>query len=130
MNTSRWILAPGALLSALAIILAALASHALPDIMLDPVRAHRFSTALQMHQFNAPGLLLIGIALLFRPDNRWWRRAAVLLLIGTLLFCGNLYLLAFMQTSPALWLTPLGGLCMIGAWLLFAFGAVTERTSS
>lgn len=129
MTTSaRWPLVFGGLLTATAILLAALASHALPEIMQDPVRSQRFSTALQMHLVNAPGLLLIGIALLVRADNRWWQFAATLLLLGIVLFAGNLYLLAFTQNTPATWLTPLGGLCMIGAWLVFAVGALTMRT--
>lgn len=129
MTTSaRWPLFFGGLLTATAILLAALASHALPGIMQDPVRSYRFTTALQMHQANAPGLLLIGIALLIRPDNRWWRAAAALLLPGIMLFAGNLYLLALTQSTPASWLTPLGGLCMISAWLVFAVGALTMRT--
>lgn len=124
---ARWPLFFGGALTATAILLAALASHALPDIMMDPVRSHRFTTALQMHLANAPGLLLIGVALLIRTDNRWWQAAAALLLLGIVLFSGNLYLLAFTQSTPAAWLTPLGGLCMIAAWLIFAIGALTMR---
>ena len=45
-----------------------------------------------------------------------------------MLFAGNLYLLALTQSTPASWLTPLGGLCMISAWLVFAVGALTMRT--
>ena len=124
MNTSRWPLFFGALFTATAIMLAAMSSHALPDIMSDPIRANRLMIALQMQQLNGPGLILMGIALLIRPEYRLWQVAAALLGIGIVFFCGNLYLLAFLQHSPATWLTPLGGLCMIGAWLLFAIGAL------
>ena len=127
MNNARWPLTFGALLSAAAIILAAISTHALPDIMLDPVRAHRFTTALHMQQTQGLGLLLMGVALLVRPNHRLWQIAAVLLGLGILSFCGNLYLLALLQTSPATWLTPLGGLCMIGAWLVFALGACKRQ---
>ena len=127
MNTPRWPLFSGALLTALAITLSAMASHALPEIMTDPVRSHRFMTALQIHQVHALGLVLIGIALLIRPDNRFWRVSAMLLLLGIVLFSGNLYLLAFAQSSPAPWLTPVGGLSMIGAWLVFASGVFASR---
>ena len=106
MKTPRWPLALGALLTALAIGLAALASHALPEIMLDPIRSQRFTTGLQMHAINAPGLVLFGIALMLRPANRLWLGAAALLLLGIVFFSGNLYLLAFLQSSPAPWLIP------------------------
>lgn len=123
MKTPRWPLALGALLTALAIGLAALASHALPEIMLDPTRSQRFTTGLQMHAINAPGLVLFGIALMLCPANRLWLGAAALLLLGIVFFSGNLYLLAFLQNSPAPWLTPVGGLCLMSSWLIFAVGA-------
>ena len=130
MNNARWPLVFGALFSASAVILAAMSSHALPDIMSDPVRAHRFTTALQMQQIQGLGLLLMGVALLMRPNHRLWQIAAALLGLGVFCFCGNLYLLAFLQTSPASWLTPLGGLGMIGAWLSFALGALITRQTA
>ena len=130
MHNVRWPIFFGALFTATAIMLAALSSHALADIILDPIRAHRFTTALQMQQFNSLGLLLMGLALLVRPSQRLWQFAAALLGLGILLFCGNLYLLAFMQISPAPWLTPLGGLCMISAWLIFALGALCARRTA
>ena len=117
-------------MTAMAVILAALSSHALPDVMADPIRSHRLNTALQMHEFSAPGLILIGLALLARPHHRAWHIAAALLLTGIVLFCGNLYLLAMTQSSPAPWLTPLGGLCLITAWLVFALGAVTIKPAA
>ena len=125
----RWPLVMGGLLTAMAVILAALSSHALPDVMAEPIRSHRLSTALQMHEFSAPGLILIGLALLARPRHRIWHIAAALLLAGIVLFCGNLYLLAMTQSTPASWLTPLGGLCLITAWLVFAMGALTLKPS-
>ena len=74
------------------------------------------------------GAALRDIQPRYDPDNRWWRAAAALLLPGIMLFAGNLYLLALTQSTPATWLTPLGGLCMISAWLVFAVGALTMRT--
>ncbi len=126
MNPPRWPLLLGALLTTLAIALAALGSHALPDIMIDPVRAHRFNTALSLHQFNALGLVLMGLACFVRPGNRLWRMAALMLTSGIVLFSGNLYLLAFTLKTPATWLTPLGGLLLMAAWLCFALGAVRK----
>lgn len=124
MNSPRWPLFFGALLTGLSIALAAMASHTLPTIMLDTLRAHRFETALQMQQLNGTGLLLIGIALLIKPGNRLWLYSASMLLIGICLFCGNLYLLSLTQGTPMPWLTPAGGLCLIGGWLFFALGAI------
>ena len=126
MNPPRWPLILGALLTTLAIALAAMGSHALPEIMSDPVRAHRFNTGLSMHQFNALGLALIGLACFVRPNNRVWQIAALILTAGIALFSGNLYLLAFMQHTPATWLTPLGGVLLMAAWLCFALG-VTRK---
>ena len=126
MNPPRWPLMLGALLTTLAIALAALGSHALTEIMMDPVRAHRFNTALNLHQFNALGLILMGLACFVRPDNRLWRVAALMLTAGIALFSGNLYLLAFTLKTPATWLTPLGGILLMTAWLCFGLGAIRK----
>ena len=59
--------------------------------------------------------------------SAWLRASAWLLVVGTLLFCGSLYLLV---AGFAHWIgvvTPLGGLALIVAWLLAGFALLTGR---
>ena len=78
-------------------------------------------SAVTYHFFNALGLLGIGLTLRFvnGPAVRW---AAVLILIGIVLFSGSLYVLTFGAPRPIGIVTPFGGLALIAGWICFAAG--------
>ncbi len=71
--------------------------------------------------------LLHAVALLAlaRPcaeGMRLLRPAAWAMTAGIVLFSGSLYLKALGIALPIPMLTPLGGMCLIGSWLLLALG--------
>lgn len=121
--------AMAALLLALATIAGALAAHALSQrLAIDQLDV--LQTAVRYQFFHALGLL--GVALLLeRLPARLLQLAAWLLLIGVVLFSGSLYvLLAGLSGTAGLLvgvLTPVGGLCLIVAWLLVAFALLRSR---
>lgn len=47
-----------------------------------------------------------------------------LLVAGTVLFCGSLYVLALTGQRWFGAITPIGGLCFMAAWALLAYGAL------
>ena len=98
----------------------AFGAHAL-KAQLSPDRLQVYETAVRYHFFNALGLIGIGLTLRFvdAPAVRW---AAVLVLIGVILFSGSLYALTF--GAPRLFgvVTPFGGLALIAGWICFAAG--------
>lgn len=109
------ILLAGAIFAALGVALGAFGAHGLREV-LDPLRLGWWETAVQYQMWHAMGLLAIGAAPLRPPGS-----AALLLVAGTFLFSGTLYLLAL---TGARWLgmvTPLGGALMIAGWLLLAW---------
>jgi uncharacterized membrane protein YgdD (TMEM256/DUF423 family) len=121
-RASRSILATGGVLMALATILGALGAHALPG-RLTPAQLQIYDTAVRFQFFQALGLLVLGGVA--RGGYSDGLRAAALLLVGGILaFCGSLYLLAFQVTLGAPLVvalaTPLGGILLIGGWLVFA----------
>jgi uncharacterized membrane protein YgdD (TMEM256/DUF423 family) len=59
--------------------------------------------------------------------GRYARAARWLFLIGTLLFCGTLYLKALMGWEAVVRLAPIGGVSFMLGWLLIALGAWTSR---
>jgi uncharacterized membrane protein YgdD (TMEM256/DUF423 family) len=46
------------------------------------------------------------------------RLSGTAFVLGTVLFCGSLYALAFGAPRMVGWVTPLGGLCFLAGWLL------------
>ena len=119
MSSSRTLAVAGILL-ALATVFGAFGAHAL-KAQLSPDRLQVYETAVRYHFFNALGLIGIGLTLRFvdAPAVRW---AAVLVLIGVILFSGSLYALTF--GAPRLFgvVTPFGGLALIAGWICFAAG--------
>jgi uncharacterized membrane protein YgdD (TMEM256/DUF423 family) len=126
MSQLRWPLVIGGMSAAVAVSLNALGAHALAPVLAAAGKPLLFQTALDMHLMHALGLILVGLALMRQPENRWWQIAAVLMLLGQLLFSGNLYLTSLTGSSPVHWLTPIGGFCLILSWAVFTLGALTR----
>ena len=119
MNSGRTLGTAGILL-ALAMVLGAFGAHALKG-QLTPDQLHVYETAVMYHFFNALGLLGIGLTLRFvnRPAVRW---AAVLILVGIVLFSCSLYALTFGAPRLVGVVTPFGGLTLMAGWICFATG--------
>jgi len=97
----------------------AFGAHAL-KAHLPAERLQLWDTAVRYHFFHALGLLGVGLTLR-AEDAGALRTAAVLIIVGILLFSGSLYALALGASRPIGALTPLGGAAWIAAWLLFAW---------
>ena len=104
----------GALSCALAVVLGAFGAHALKTT-LAPDQLQVFETAVRYQFLAALGLQLGALA---RPQRDYPLK---LLLLGSLLFSGSLYLLLLTQQRWLGPITPLGGLSMIVAWLTLAY---------
>jgi uncharacterized membrane protein YgdD (TMEM256/DUF423 family) len=116
MRASRWLrilAASGALLAAMAVALAAYASHAAEgEARMRLLNAAAFALA--------HGIALAALA--SRGASRIETIALTGLLLGSLLFSGSL-LGAYAFGWPTT-LAPLGGSTMIASWLLYAFAAL------
>ena len=117
MNSGR-VLAIAGVLLALATVLGAFGAHGL-KAHVTPDRLEVYETAVRYHFFNALGLLGIGLTLRF-ADTRVMRRAAVLVMVGVVLFSGSLYALTFGAPRPVGVVTPFGGVILIAGWILYA----------
>jgi uncharacterized membrane protein YgdD (TMEM256/DUF423 family) len=112
------VLAIAGVLLALATVLGAFGAHGL-KAHVTPDRLEVYETAVRYHFFNALGLLGIGLTLRF-ADTRVMRRAAVLVMVGVVLFSGSLYALTFGAPRPVGVVTPFGGVILIAGWILYA----------
>jgi uncharacterized membrane protein YgdD (TMEM256/DUF423 family) len=118
--TGRQILAVGAVLAGVAVMIGAFGAH-----MLRPRLSERmmevFETGVRYHMFHSMALLFSGWAYL-QFEVPIFRKAAWAFITGLILFSGSLYLLAL---SDIRWLgaiTPLGGLCFMTGWICLAIG--------
>jgi uncharacterized membrane protein YgdD (TMEM256/DUF423 family) len=124
VNSARTLAIAGLLL-ALATVLGAFGAHALKG-QVSPERLQVYETAVRYHFFHALGLLGIGLTLRFIDAGpvRW---AALLVLVGIVLFSGSLYALTFGAPRPVGVITPFGGLALIAGWVCFAAGVWRPR---
>jgi uncharacterized membrane protein YgdD (TMEM256/DUF423 family) len=118
----RSFLTLGALNMALTVGLGAAGMHGLKAVLAANDPGGWFETALHYHQIHSLGLLAIGLAMLHVRINRWLSGAGLLLLVGIVLFSGNLYLRSIAGIHIFHAVTPLGGMAYIAGWLCFAVG--------
>ena len=108
----------GALSAATSVALSAAAAH-MPALQ---AAGASFSSALAQQQFHALGLVAVGL-LLTRLQSRWLVASGVLMLLGTLLFCLNLYARLIWGWDAARAAVPWGGSAFILSWLVLGVGA-------
>ncbi len=111
---ARHVALAGALLALSAVILAAMGSHLFDMNGMQGL----WQTASIIHLFNAAGLIGLAawLAGLESFPLKW---GAWLIVSGTVVFCGSIYLHVITgHTLPAV--TPAGGLLMMTGWLLSA----------
>jgi uncharacterized membrane protein YgdD (TMEM256/DUF423 family) len=111
-----------ALTGALAVLLAAFGEHALTG-RLPPRDLDAFATGARYQMVHA---LAMGLAALAArgPAAPLAKISALLFLIGTLLFSGSLYGLALSGIKILGFVTPLGGLALIGGWIVLGLAAL------
>jgi uncharacterized membrane protein YgdD (TMEM256/DUF423 family) len=109
----NWI-AAAAVLGTTAVVAGAFGAHGLQS-RLSPDQLRAWNTAAEYQLIHSVVLLALG--LFHAATGRSVGLPAVLFAVGILLFSGSIYALVL---TPQRWLgpvTPLGGLCLIGAWL-------------
>ena len=121
---SRWILALGGLLVALATVSGAFGAHAL-HARLSPERLDIYETAVRYHFFHALGLLAMGVAARF-IDSSLLRWSALLVVAGIVLFSGSIYALSFSAPRLLGVVTPIGGTLLIVGWVMFAVAVLRQ----
>src|SRR5581483_8762050 len=107
-------------LLALATVAGALGAHTLKGHWAAE-RLDVYDTAVRYQFYHSLGLFGIGLALR-TVDVGALRAAAVLIVIGIVLFCGSLYALTLGAPRAFGAITPLGGLALMAGWLFFAYG--------
>lgn len=106
----------GALFGLTATGLGAYGAHGLVAAGTRPELVAAFNTAVQYQFYHGLALLVTALLLRQKPGPALYF-AALLFVLGTLLFCGSIYALVLLGTKGIGFLTPLGGVCFMAAWL-------------
>lgn len=133
---ARGFLIGSAVLGGTAVIAGALGAHGLEGRLdADALRTWELASRYQM----AHALALLGVAVV--PLAAWrgangadaakpraaWRAAGWLFILGVLIFCGSLYLLALTGITWLGAITPIGGTALIAGWAALLVAAVRMR---
>ena len=96
------------------VLLGAFGAHALKQ-RLEPAMLNAFETGVRYQLVHA---LALGLACSWpaEADGRWLQWGCALLVCGTLLFSGSLYVLALTGIRAVGAITPIGGLAWLAAW--------------
>jgi uncharacterized membrane protein YgdD (TMEM256/DUF423 family) len=117
--TARLALVVSSLLLFVAVGAGAFGAHAL-RARLGPELLAVWQTAVQYHFWHALGLLAVGVLLRLEPDRRGLAAAGWLMVVGTALFSGSLYLMALTGVRALGAVTPVGGVALLAAWATLA----------
>jgi len=109
----------GSLNAALAVILGAFGAHGL-KARVDAQLLAVWQTASEYHFYHALGLLLVGL-LAKQFSTAGIVTSGWVMLAGTLVFSGSLYLLVLTGQRWLGAITPIGGTALIIAWLMLAW---------
>ena len=107
------------LFAALAILLGAFGSHALKE-KLSAQSLEVYDIATRYLMFHALGIFLIAL-LGFQLPKESLETPVKIMIVGTSIFSGSLYLIAMLDLKKLGMVTPIGGLLLIVSWLLLAY---------
>ena len=107
------------LFAALAILFGAFGSHALKErLSVQSLEVYDIATRYLM--FHALGIFLIAL-LGFQLPKESFKMPAMMMIVGTFIFSGSLYLISILNFKKLGMVTPIGGLLLIVSWLLLAY---------
>lgn len=118
----RWIFASGAIFALLSVGAGAFGAHGL-KARITPDMLAVFELAARYQMYHAIALALCAFALTRWPGPAV-AVAALLFVVGILLFCGSLYLMALGGPRWLGAITPFGGTAWIVGWAALAWAAL------
>ena len=109
----------GSIFAALSVLMGAFGAHILKTRLSFEYLAI-FETAIRYQMYHSLGLVLMGVSG-FHVPNKLIYLPSYFLIFGTVIFSGTLIILVLTDLKWLGALTPIGGLCLIIGWLLFAY---------
>lgn len=116
---NRKIIAIGALLAGLGVVLGAFGAHSFKAVLLAEGRLETYKTAVDYHFIHSLALIFAGVF----AELSMMRSAVLpawLFGAGLILFSGSLYALSLSGIAILGAITPFGGLAFIAGWIFMA----------
>ena len=117
-----------AMLICIGVILGAIGSHVIKG-QVSPEMLDVFEKSVRYQFYAAFGMLILALnadRFKFPIKAFFWTS-----MMGILIFCGGLYLYTFHEGVPGLKffarIVPIGGFCMIGAWIIFMVQLIRSK---
>ncbi len=125
---TKLVLIAGAVFAGLAVAIGAFGAHALADSV-PPNRLETFETGVRYQMYHALALLIFGLLLLQPAFSKapYVTLIAWLFIIGILIFSGSLYILVITDTAWLGAITPIGGVALIGGWIMLAISLLNTQ---
>jgi uncharacterized membrane protein YgdD (TMEM256/DUF423 family) len=125
LNAAAW----GGFFALTSVVLGALGSHALKKV-LPPESLVSFETGVRYQMYHALALILFAVVHTYRPLKHY-KIICILMISGVFLFSLSIYLLATQSISNTNLtflgpVTPVGGLLLIGSWILFTINVIKK----
>lgn len=119
----------GSVLCLIGVAMGAFGAHALKS-GLSVSELETFKTGVQYHQYHALAIVAIALGMARVEPEKPIRTALWLFVAGIGIFAGSLYLLATLHMPVLGAITPIGGACFIGGWLLVAIRFLPQSSKS
>jgi uncharacterized membrane protein YgdD (TMEM256/DUF423 family) len=126
---NKKLLIAGSILGILGIVLGAFATHGLEKLV-DADAIKTFETGVRYQIYHAFFLLILGGTSFINLKSK--KIILYLVIIGVIFFSGSIYGLATNQLSgfdfkTIAWITPIGGLSLIIAWVVMLIGILKTK---
>jgi uncharacterized membrane protein YgdD (TMEM256/DUF423 family) len=118
----------GALGAFISVAAGAFGAHALRQVMQADMLAI-YHTAVDYQFFHSLGLIATGILQRISP-RRYQVAASWTMLAGIIIFSGSLYILSITGIRWLGMITPVGGICLLVAWLMLALSHLAGAQNS
>jgi uncharacterized membrane protein YgdD (TMEM256/DUF423 family) len=124
----KLLLASGAILGFVSVAFGAYSEHGLkPNVTAEDFRF--LMTAVRYNQINSAVICSIGLFILIdnTTSNKLFKISGLTFVAGTVLFSFSIYLSILYKISSIQYLTPVGGITLMAAWLLLLVAALKYK---
>ena len=124
----KLLLASGAILGFASVAFGAYSEHGLkPNVTAEDFRF--LMTAVRYNQFNSAVICSIGLFVLMRntTSKKLFQISGLTFVAGTVLFSFSIYLSILLKISSIQYLTPVGGITLMAAWLMLLVAALKYK---
>jgi uncharacterized membrane protein YgdD (TMEM256/DUF423 family) len=119
----KTILIIASILGFFSVLIGAMGSHYFSDHLISFDRVGTFETAVRFQFYHTFFLFFLGFSYDF-ANIKLLRYAFLVCIIGVILFSGSLYVLCLTNMSFFGLVTPLGGILLMFAWVIYLFSLI------